>query len=114
MQEEPDRSRLDALGKRLKELKKPEGPEAPTLPGQKAHGQASMAWRMVLELVVGIAMGFGIGFGLDALFGTEPVLMILFCLFGFAGGVRTMMYTAKEVQEAMEKEAAEAAKGKEV
>ena len=39
------------------------------------------------------------GFGLDALFGTTPVLMIVFTLLGFAAGIRTMMRTAKEIEK---------------
>ena len=61
------------------------------------HSQAEVAWRMVIELVAGIAIGTGVGFGLDALLGTRPWFLILFCLLGFAAGVNVMMRTAKEV-----------------
>jgi len=64
------------------------------------HSAAGAAWRMVIELVVGLAIGFGIGYGLDSLFGTIPIFLISFTMLGFAAGVRTMMRTAKEIQEA--------------
>ena len=56
---------------------------------------------MVIELVAGIVIGFGIGYGLDALFGTLPIFLVTFVLLGFVAGVRTMMRTAKEIQETM-------------
>jgi len=70
------------------------------------HSMSDVAWRMVLELVAGIAFGFGIGLGLDTLFGTMPIFLVLFVLFGLAGGVSMMMRTARELQE---KQAAKAA-----
>jgi ATP synthase protein I len=54
---------------------------------------------MVIELVAGMVIGFGIGFGLDFLLGTKPFLMVLFILLGFVAGVKTMIRSAKEIQE---------------
>ncbi|RME18610.1 MAG: hypothetical protein D6801_01105 [Alphaproteobacteria bacterium] len=56
-----------------------------------------MAWRMIVELVTGLLIGFGIGYGLDRLFGTGPLFLVLFVLFGFAAGVNVMLRTAREV-----------------
>ena len=68
-------------------------------PHQDEHySQAQMAWRMVIELVSGLGIGFGIGYGLDALFGTDPWLMIIFIFVGLAAGVKTMMRSAEEMQ----------------
>ena len=36
---------------------------------------------------------------LDYLFGTRPILLIVFLLFGFAAGIRTVMGTARDLQE---------------
>ena len=58
-----------------------------------------MAWTMVIELVAGLVIGFGMGYGLDALFGTTPWLMIVFVFLGLAAGIKTMMRSAKMVQE---------------
>jgi ATP synthase protein I len=46
-----------------------------------------------------MAIGFGLGYGLDVLFGTLPILMIVFTLLGFVAGVRTMLSTAREIQK---------------
>ena len=51
---------------------------------------------MVTELVAGLGIGFGIGYGLDSLFGTIPIFLVLFTLFGFAAGVKTMMQQSRE------------------
>ena len=89
------KARLEALDAKLAERR--DG-NAPKRHQDEHYSQAHVAWRMVLELVVGLGIGFGIGFGLDALFGTAPWLMIVFTLFGFAAGIKTMMHTAKEIQ----------------
>jgi ATP synthase protein I len=64
---------------------------------------------MVIELATGIMLGSGIGYGLDVLFGTLPVFLVIFSLFGFAAGIRTMLGTARELGQ---KTAATAAKDK--
>ena len=63
------------------------------------HKAAQLAWRMVIELVAGLGIGFGIGYGLDVLFGTIPVFLVGFTMLGFIAGVRTMLRSAKEVEE---------------
>ena len=63
----------------------------------KDFSQANMAWRMVTELVAGMVLGFGIGYGLDWLFGTMPILLVVFTLLGLWAGVKTLMRTAAEI-----------------
>ena len=65
---------------------------------QREFTQGSLAWRMVIELVVGMVLGLAIGYGLDRLAGTLPVFLVVFGLLGFAAGVRTMLRTAAEVR----------------
>ena len=47
----------------------------------------------------GVFIGFGLGYGLDFLFSTKPVFILILTLFGFAAGVKTMMRSARELQE---------------
>lgn len=103
MSDAPDPEKLEALAARIKAAK---AAKDTGVQHRDHHSAAGAAWRMVIELVVGLAMGFGIGYGLDRLFGTIPIFLILFTLLGFAAGVRTMMRSAKELQD---KAAAEAA-----
>lgn len=91
-------AQLKRLGERIDALKKDKAPK-PRQDTTHAAGGAELAWRMVIELVAGIVIGFGIGYGLDYLFGTLPILLVLFTLFGFAAGVQTMMRTARAAQE---------------
>ena len=92
-----DRARLDALEKRIATAK---DAVADNRNHQEEHySQANVAWRMVIELVAGLAIGFGIGYGLDTLLGTMPLFLILFIFAGFAAGVKTMLRSARELQE---------------
>lgn len=106
MAEEPDRARLAALEEKLAKAK--EAVEGPVKRHQdNEYSQAQLAWRMVIELVAGLGIGFGIGYGLDSLLGTMPLFLVLFILAGFAAGIKTMLRSAKEVQERKAAQAAE-------
>ncbi|QHQ35966.1 AtpZ/AtpI family protein [Algicella marina] len=91
----PDDNRLAALEERIRAAQKA---QAPAPRGKSKYTASSLAWRMVLELVVGMGLGVGIGYGLDSLFGTLPIFLMIFALLGFAAGIRTMMRTAGEVK----------------
>jgi ATP synthase protein I len=96
----PDPAKLKELEEKLAKARRAQEPE-----GRKhyAHEGAAQAWRMIIELVTGMGVGFAIGYGLDTLFGTLPLFLVIFCLLGFAAGVRVMMQTAREVQKEDEK-----------
>ena len=96
MAEEPFSDRLKRLEDRIAAAKAVREGKPSRHTGEFTQG--SLAWRMVIELVVGMLLGLSIGYGLDALLGTRPWFLIVFALLGFAGGVRTMMRTAEEVQ----------------
>ena len=104
MGENPDPERLKGLDDRISALKKTHEPEPPK---ETHYSQAQQGWRMVIELVAGIVIGFGIGYGLDVLFGTLPIMLVIFTLLGFVAGVRTMMRTAAEFQAEQVAKAAE-------
>ncbi|MEM6488110.1 MAG: AtpZ/AtpI family protein [Pseudomonadota bacterium] len=56
-----------------------------------------LAFRMVLELLVGIAIGGFLGFAVDWLLGSLPAFTLIFGLLGFAAGVRVMLRSAEEL-----------------
>lgn len=93
MTDTPDLDELDA------KIKAAQAARQPAPRSETKYEKATLAWRMVLELVVGMTMGMGIGYGLDSLFGTLPIFLILFSLLGFGAGIRTMVHTAEEVQK---------------
>ena len=106
MASEPDPDRLKALEEKLKQAK---GKEPPLQTNTaKGFSQGEVAWRMVIELATGIMLGSAIGYGIDVLFGTLPIFLVIFSLFGFAAGVKTMLGSARELgrkaEEAAKKE----------
>ena len=107
MASEPDPDRLRALEARLEQVK--EKPKAEVSTTARGFSQGEVAWRMVIELATGIVLGAGIGYGIDVLAGTLPIFLIIFSLFGFAAGIKTMLGTARELGK---KTAAAAAKDK--
>ncbi|SFJ31952.1 AtpZ/AtpI family protein [Jannaschia pohangensis] len=102
MSDETDADRLAALEAKLA-AKRPNDDKHHM---EEHYSQAQLAWRMVIELVAGLGIGFGIGYGLDYLLGTQPFLMVVFVLLGFAAGVKTMIASAKEIQGQISAEAA--------
>ncbi len=85
---------LDARIARAREKLAPERP-APGWRGGKFAG-VSLAWRMVLELMIGVALGGLIGWALDSALGFFPLMTAIFGGLGFAAGVKTMLRSAKE------------------
>lgn len=103
-----DRSaKLDELDRRIRTAREAQAPKRGKT-GEK-FAMANMAWRMTLELVVGGMVGAAMGYGLDVVLGTLPLFLIVFVLLGFAAGVRTVMRSARELEQ---HQAAEAAEGK--
>ena len=103
MASEPDPDRLRALEARLHKVRSV--PELKQTNTAKGFSQGEVAWRMVIELATGIMLGTAIGYGIDALFGTLPIFLVIFSLFGFAAGVKTMLGTARELGRKAEKAA---------
>lgn len=101
MASEPDPDRLKALEEKLQKVKGKAPP--PQTNTAKGFSQGEVAWRMVIELATGIMLGSGIGYGLDVLMGTLPIFLVIFSLFGFAAGIRTMLGTARELGRKAEK-----------
>ena len=89
--------KLKDLDYKLNEIRKKRNSNKPS--NGQVFKSAHIGWRMVLELVVGILIGVLLGFGLDYLFNTSPIFLIIMIFFGFAAGVKTMMKTAKEINE---------------
>lgn len=89
------RQRLAELERRLSAARRSGRPARDSR--RDEYTAMSMAWRMIIELVMSIVIGGAMGWGLDTLFGTMPLFLIVFVLFGLAAGVRLMLRTAKEM-----------------
>ena len=108
MSDDPDLARLRALEAKL--AKAQGKPVEKAVKAGTSFSQGELAWRMVIELVTGMILGLAIGYGLDALFGTMPIFLVIFALFGFAAGIRTMMQTAKQMTGQVKTDQVNAAK----
>ena len=96
MGEDDTENPLRSLEEKIEAAKKAVEPEQPV---QNKFSAAEVGWRMIIELTAGVFIGFGLGYGLDFLFSTKPVFILLLTLLGFMAGVKTMMRSARELQE---------------
>ena len=85
---------LDKLEKKIEQFKSTKEKNRP-----KQLKVQNDGWRMVIELVTGMILGVGLGIALDYIIGSEPIFLILFSLLGFLAGVKTMIATAKKMNE---------------
>ena len=85
---------LEKLDKKLEEFKSKKERDGPERLRVQNDG-----WRMVIELVTGMLLGIVLGMAIDYLVGSEPVFLIVFSLLGFIAGVKTMIATAKKMNE---------------
>ncbi len=94
MNEYSKKVNLEKLDKRLEEFKSKKERDGP-----KRLRAQNDGWRMVIELVTGMLLGIVLGMAIDYLVGSEPVFLIVFSLLGFIAGVKTMIATAKKMNE---------------
>ena len=90
------RRRLDTLDGKLTEAR---GLGAPPLEAQARGRAMGQALKLSVELVGGVVVGGLIGWALDQLFGTKPILLLVFLVWGAASGIMYVMRTAKAMQE---------------
>ena len=94
MNEFSKKANLDKLDRKLEEFKSKTEKDSP-----KRIKVQNDGWRMIIELVTGMLLGVSLGLGLDYMIGSEPIFLIIFSLLGFMAGVKTMMATAKKMNE---------------
>ena len=94
MNEFSKKANLDKLDRKLEEFKSKKKKVSP-----KQIKVQNDGWRMIIELVTGMLLGVSLGLGLDYMLGSEPIFLIILSLLGFMAGVKTMMATAKKMNE---------------
>lgn len=96
MTDKPDKTRLDALDKRLEKARAQKETMSPK-PKEKADSAFGQAYRIGMELVIAVVIGGFIGFLLDQWLGTAPWLMILFFFLGVAAGFLNVYKAAQKM-----------------
>ena len=94
MNEPSKKVNLDKLERQIEEFKSKKEKHGP-----KRLKVQNDGWRMVVELVTGMLLGICLGMALDYIVGSEPIFLIVFSLLGFMAGVKTMIATAKKMNE---------------
>ena len=56
------------------------------------------ALKLSTEMIAGVAVGGFIGWALDRLFGTAPILMVVFLILGGAAGILNVIRSAQRRQ----------------
>ncbi len=82
----------DSFENRLQAARLKQGLDTPPKPtGESPGGAGVSSWgiglRLGVEMVSALVVAIAIGYGLDRLFGTKPVLMLVFLPLGVAAGV---------------------------
>ncbi len=104
-----DRAALDRLSQRIDKARESITDERVLTPSK--YEGLTLAWRMVLELVIGLGFGAAIGYAIDEVTGMGPLFLIIFGGLGFAAGVKTMMASATQYQRKAEQQRIAAEQG---
>ena len=91
------RQRLDKLGQQLAEIKGKRA-AAPQVEAEARGAAYGNALKLATEMIAGVAVGGFIGWALDRLFGSAPLLMVVFLILGAAAGIMNVVRAAKEMQ----------------
>lgn len=91
------RQRLDKLGQQLAEAKGKRAAAA-QVEGEARGAAYGKALKLATELIAVVAVGGFIGWALDRLFGSAPLLMVVFLTLGAAAGIINVVHAAKEMQ----------------
>ena len=67
--------------------------------GHKAVAATGLGVRIATDLLAGVLVGGCIGYVLDDLFGTKPILLVIFLLFGGAAGFLNVYRMVKSVEK---------------
>ena len=105
----PKRERLDALDEKISASRQGQVP-----PEKQARVNANMlglAYRLLVEILVGIAVGGFVGWWMDKVLDTKPIWMLVFLVLGMGAGLMNSVRTVNEMRRKQDQ--AEAVKRRE-
>lgn len=76
--------KLSTLKNRISEAK---GPKEKPKTNDGDHGQANLGIQIITEIIAALLVGTFFGYWLDKLFGTSPILLMLFIFIGILTGL---------------------------
>jgi ATP synthase protein I len=97
--DDPDKRRLDDLGRRI-EAVRDQHPEAK--PAQPS-GRLNVVYRLSTEFVAAVFVGLALGWGFDALTGWKPVGIVLFSMLGIGAAFYNVFRAARQLAAEQEK-----------
>ncbi len=95
-----DRKRLDELDGRLREARKGSEPPARS----STQRQMGVAYRVMVEMIVGVAVGGFLGWWLDHWLGTAPILLVVLIVLGFAAGAMNAYRAIRQYTAGVERD----------
>jgi ATP synthase protein I len=91
----PEPEDLRALEQRIEALRRQDAPKQKP----KAPTAGEIGLRFATELVSAVIVGAAIGWGLDWLFGTRPILTVVFFIMGAGAGIINVNRASKAITE---------------
>ena len=93
---------IKQMDERIRKLKaKEQRTREEKIESQFAHA-AKVGFRIGAELISGVIVGAGIGYLLDILFGTRPLLLIIFLFLGGVAGFLNVYRFVKSMEKEQE------------
>ena len=65
----------------------------------KVYAATGLGIRIAADLLAGVLVGGGIGYVLDDWFGTQPIFLVIFLLFGGAAGFLNVYRMVESIEE---------------
>ena len=96
-----ERQKLDALEDRLQAYNQARSPKAKRAEKRKTTKGVGQGMKLATDFVAAVAVGVFIGWLLDRVFGTLPLFLIVFFLFGSAAGILNMVRTAQGIDKGL-------------
>jgi ATP synthase protein I len=105
----PKRERLDALEEKISARR--QGQVPPEAQARVNANMLGLAYRLLVEILVGIGVGGFVGWWMDKVFDTKPIWMLVFLVLGMGAGLMKSVRTVNEMRRKQDQ--AEAAKRRE-
>jgi ATP synthase protein I len=98
--DDPDKRRLDDLGRRIEAVRDQHPEPKPAQPS----GRLNVVYRLSTEFVAAVFVGVALGWGFDTLTGWKPVGIILFSMLGIAAAFYSVFRAMRQLNAEQDKQ----------